>query len=62
MWQQDGMHPQPSGTYLAACVFYAKYFNRSPVGNKYVPKGVTAKNAKLLQKIAADTVSTLLRK
>jgi hypothetical protein len=24
--------------------------------------GVTAKNAKLLQKIAADTVSTLLRK
>lgn len=62
MWQQDGMHPQPSGTYLAACVFYAKFFNRSPVGNKYVPKGVTAKNAKLLQKIAADTVSTLLRK
>ena len=63
MWQQDGMHPQPSGTYLAACVFYAKYFNRSPVGNKYVPKGVSAKNAKLLQKIAADTVlSTFLRK
>jgi len=62
MWQKVGMHPLPSGTYLAACVFYAKYFNRSPVGNKYVPKGVTAKNAKLLQKIAADTVSTLLRK
>ena len=56
MWQQDGMHPQPSGTYLAACVFYAKYFQRSPVGNKFVPKGVSAKNAKLLQKIAADAV------
>ena len=56
MWQQDGMHPQPCGTYLAACVFYAKYFQRSPVGNKYVPKGVDAKSAKLLQQIAADIV------
>lgn len=54
MWQQDGMHPQPSGTYLAACVFYAKYFNKSPVGNKYVPKGVS--DARLLQQIAADVV------
>lgn len=56
MWQQDGMHPQPCGTYLAACVFYAKYFQRSPVGNKFVPKGVDAKSAKLLQQIAADIV------
>lgn len=54
MWQQDGMHPKPNGSYLAACVFYAKYFQRSPVGNKYIPKGVS--DAKVIQTIAANTV------
>jgi hypothetical protein len=28
----DDRHPSLQGTYLAACVFYAKIFNRSPVG------------------------------
>jgi hypothetical protein len=28
----DGSHPTAAGTYLAACVFYATIFGRSPVG------------------------------
>jgi hypothetical protein len=56
MWQQDGMHPLPCGTYLAASVFYAKLFGESPVGNKFLIKGVSAADAKILQQIAADTV------
>lgn len=29
---QDGSHPSPAGTYLAACVFYATFTGRSPKG------------------------------
>jgi hypothetical protein len=56
MWQQDGMHPLPCGTYLAASVFYAKLFGESPVGNLFRIKGVSAADAKILQQIAADFV------
>lgn len=28
----DGSHPNPAGSYLAACVFYALFTGRSPVG------------------------------
>src|SRR5437868_5893688 len=30
--QDDNSHPAPAGTYLAACVFFAALFGRSPVG------------------------------
>lgn len=33
--QQDGSHPSVYGTYLAACVVYAKIYNKSPVGSSY---------------------------
>lgn len=29
---RDGSHPSKEGSYLAACVFFAKIYNRSPVG------------------------------
>lgn len=32
LYNPDGKHPSREGTYLAACVFYAKLFGRSPVG------------------------------
>jgi hypothetical protein len=32
LWQADGSHPSPAGTYLAACVLYARIFDASPVG------------------------------
>jgi len=32
LWQADGCHPSAAGTYLAACVLYARIFEASPVG------------------------------
>jgi hypothetical protein len=32
LFYMDGSHPSPSGTYLAACTFYATVFHASPVG------------------------------
>ena len=35
LYDSDGTHPSYSGSYLAACVFYATIFNKSPVGLTY---------------------------
>ena len=35
LWQADGIHPTTTGTYLAACVFYAAIFKQSPEGLGY---------------------------
>jgi hypothetical protein len=32
LWQSDGSHPTPAGTYLAACVLYTRLFGPCPVG------------------------------
>lgn len=32
LYDGDGHHASREGTYLAACVFYAKLFGRTPVG------------------------------
>jgi hypothetical protein len=32
LFYKDGSHPSPTGSYLAACVFYATIFGRSPEG------------------------------
>ncbi|HEY8751088.1 MAG TPA: hypothetical protein VIM11_24105 [Tepidisphaeraceae bacterium] len=32
---KDGSHPDPLGSYLAACVFYATLFKASPVGLRH---------------------------
>jgi hypothetical protein len=46
----DGIHPSERGTYLAACVFYATLFGKSPAG---APKlGLSADDADRLQQAA----------
>jgi hypothetical protein len=55
LWQSDGSHPTVSGTYLAACVFYAAIFQKSPVGLGD-DDGLSASEASNLQTVAADTV------
>lgn len=35
LYQSDGSHPSVEGTYLAACVFYASIFRKSPVGASF---------------------------
>jgi hypothetical protein len=32
LYQDDGSHPNPIGSYLAACVFYATIYQKSPEG------------------------------
>jgi hypothetical protein len=55
LWQDDGSHPNIEGTYLAACVFYATFYHKSPEGLAYVDT-LSQDTAKTLQAIAADTV------
>jgi hypothetical protein len=55
LWQGDGSHPTTTGTYLAACVFYASIFRESPEGLAY-RADLTATEALAIQKIAAATV------
>ncbi len=53
----DGMHPEPIGTYLAACVVYASLYGKSPVGNSFDFYGKVDKDtAAFLQKVADQTV------
>jgi prepilin-type N-terminal cleavage/methylation domain-containing protein len=32
LYSDDGSHPSPTGSYLAACVFYASIYDKSPQG------------------------------
>ncbi len=55
LWQADGSHPSESGTYLAACVFYALFFKENPVGLG-TTGSLKSPEAKILQQAAAFTV------
>jgi len=57
----DGRHPNEYGTYLAACVFYATLFQKSPEGlpgrlrlNGRVVSSIPDDIAKKMQKLVAD--------
>lgn len=52
----DGHHANTAGEYLGGCVWYEVLFNQSPVGNSYVPKGMTVEDAHYLQETAHRAV------
>lgn len=55
LWDQDGQHPSPEGSYLAACTVYAVIFQESPENCSYT--GDLDKDLALkLQTVAAETV------
>jgi hypothetical protein len=54
LYASDGIHPSLQGTYLAACVFYAVIFHKSPAGSR--SSGVDRSEALLLQKAAESVV------
>ncbi len=61
--QADKSHPNPKGSYLAACVFYGTLLERSPVGlpgemrkGGQVLVRVAPAEARLLQEIAWQAV------
>lgn len=53
LYDKDQSHPTVAGTYLAACVFFATLFGRSPVGVGGGIKGLSAAEVKLLQQAAS---------
>ncbi len=55
LWDKDGSHPAPAGSYLAACVFYAQFFDQSPEGLAFHYE-LSKKDAAYLQNVAANTV------
>lgn len=53
----DGLHPDLTGTYLAACVVYASLYGASPVGNPYDAFGkIDRDTIAFLQRVADDAV------
>ncbi len=55
LWEGDNSHPTVRGSYLAACVFYAVFFQSSPIGLEYTA-GLSIEDAIFLQTAAAQTV------
>ena len=56
---KDQSHPNPAGSYLAACVFYAALFGKSPVGlmaDRSLIARYGEKTIQLLQEVAWNTV------
>jgi len=49
LFAKDNHHPSPAGTYLAACVFYAVIYGRSPVGLPCSVKGLKETDTRALQ-------------
>lgn len=56
LYDSDGSHPSPAGSYLAACVIYATITGDSPVGLDSRPAEVDADLAASLQELARRTV------
>jgi len=66
--QSDQSHPNPTGSYLAACVFYATLFDKSPVGLPgelkkwpWILVRVAPDEAKQLQEVAWQAVQEAKR-
>jgi hypothetical protein len=55
LYKKDIKHPSMAGTYLAACMFYAAFYQQSPVGLPYTA-GLTPEQATLLQQVAWTTL------
>jgi hypothetical protein len=66
LFNRDGSHPSPAGTYLAACVMYATLFDAPPRGlpgrlmasdGKRALVQLTKDDASYLQELAWETVT-----
>jgi PKD repeat protein len=56
LYTADESHPNIYGSYLAACVFYATLYQKSPTGSTYIPSGIGASAALNIQRTASYTV------
>ena len=56
LYNPDESHPSIYGSYLAACVFYATFYQKSPIGSTFIPAAINATDALNLQTVASYTV------
>jgi hypothetical protein len=56
LWSGDHYHPSPEGSYLAACVFFARFFDESPEGLEF-HGGIDPERALFYQRIAGRMVT-----
>lgn len=54
-FREEIKHPSDAGTYLAACIFYAMLFNKSPEGTPFTSQ-LSSTDALALQKLSWDVV------
>lgn len=57
----DNVHPNVTGTYLAACVFYATFFGETPVGSS-ISSGIDSASAQYIQQVVDRIVLNQGRK
>jgi hypothetical protein len=62
LYDRDQSHPSLAGSYLAACVFLAVLFDKSPIGIPGELAGLTQKDLALLQKVAWQTCKSAARR
>lgn len=54
---RDGHHlSRPHGRYVASCTWLQAVLGKNPIGNKYCPEGMTAKECRAAQKAARKAV------
>ncbi len=54
---KDAFHANTQGEYLQGCVWLEFFFGQSAVGNGFTPKGMSAADAAILQKVAHRAVT-----
>ena len=59
LYVQDGSHPSPHGTYLAACIAYGTVTGQSPVGLSWAHPGISDEDKARLQAVAAEVAVEL---
>lgn len=56
LYNEDKSHPSLAGSYLAALCHYAAVWGKSPIGVRFVPRGISAQDALILQTAAHQAV------
>jgi hypothetical protein len=56
LWSQDHYHPSPEGSYLAACVFFTRLLEESPLGLEFYGD-IDPRRAEFYQEIASRALT-----
>jgi hypothetical protein len=54
LYMSDGSHPSPTGSYLAALLFYRFFSGHKPLQAAFVPSGVDPQHASILRSLVSN--------